>query len=161
LAIRTVLADFQAGRAYRDILARSFSHAGVGGVTEFGGSSSDEPWSFSADVLVTTELPVTGNIFGADTEFGVGVHSEISGNFCPFDGACIPFFRKGQGMGQFLFTSNPDYCDVGPELSCLYSADVGLFEAPESSSLLLLATAAGLALLVSRSGRIAHNLRLR
>jgi hypothetical protein len=129
--------------------------------TELGGSSSDKPWSFSADVLVTTELPITGNIDGLDTEFGVGVHSEISGTFCPFDGPCTPFFRKGQGMGQFLFTSNPSYCDVGPDFSCLYSADVGLFEVPEPSSLLLLATAAGIALLMSRSRRIAHNLRLR
>ncbi len=54
-------------------------------------------------------------------------------------------------MGQFLFTSNPDYCDVGPQFSCLYLGDAGLFEVPEPSSIPLLAMAAGITLVQRKS----------
>lgn len=123
---------------------------------------TDAPWSFSAEAKVSIYLPSTGNLRGIGTEeFGVGVHSEITGEFCPFDSPCVPFSREGEGMGWFIFTSDPGYCGTaGAGLSCLVEGKVGLFEVPEPASLWLLATAAGIALLLSRSGRIAHNFRL-
>jgi hypothetical protein len=63
---------------------------------------------------------------------------------------CVDFSESGTGVGTFLFflTADGDY-RLG------YGAVSSI---PESASLWLLATAAGLALLVSRSGRIAHSL---
>jgi hypothetical protein len=112
--------------------------------------------TFSAEVTVTAALPSTGDILQGWTIFGVGVRSRISGDYC-IDGNCVDFSRSDEGMGLFTFAR--DAC--GPGTNCMVLAKVGLFEVPEPSSLLLLATAVGLALLVSRSGRITHNLRLR
>jgi hypothetical protein len=121
-------------------------------------------YSFLLPTLLSPSLPVTieglfkvqaaletpTEVF-SDGEFfgGVPITWQTEGKVCYSDPAfpCVDFSESGKGTGKFFFFLRRDgryHLDIGAASSI-----------PEPSTLLLLATAAGLALLVARSRRIA------